>query len=63
MPMWRCEMKNVLGIYRNLDPADDGGGWPPPRGVPLAGLHSQRQTVSYGATREQAPPSQRRTGR
>jgi hypothetical protein len=47
-------MTKVLGIYSNLDPADDGGGPHSPRGVPLAGTHSQRQTVSHGATREQS---------
>jgi hypothetical protein len=26
MPMRRCETKNLLGIYSNPDPADDGGG-------------------------------------
>jgi hypothetical protein len=45
-------MKKVLGIYSNPDPADDGGGRHPPRGVPLAGLHSERRTVSHGATCE-----------
>ena len=48
--MRRCEMTRVLGIYSNLDPADDGGGRHSPRGVPFAGI----QTVSHGATREQS---------
>jgi nucleotide-binding universal stress UspA family protein len=46
-------MTKVLGIYSNPDAADDGGGQHSPRGVPLAGIHSQRQTVSHGATHEQ----------
>jgi hypothetical protein len=47
-------MKKILGIYSNLDPTDDGSGRRPLRGVPLAGLHWQRRTVSQGATREQS---------
>src|ERR1700732_5336279 len=43
-------MTKLLGIYRNLDTAEDGGGRHSPRGVPLAGI----QTVSHGPTREQS---------
>jgi hypothetical protein len=47
-------MKKVFGIYGNPDPADNGGGRHPPRGVSLGGIRSQRRTVSHGGTREQS---------
>src|SRR5580704_15859271 len=33
-------MKKVFGIYGNPDPADNGGGRHPPRGVSLGGIRS-----------------------